>query len=134
MARSFSGRRWQLAADDEAVASDLIRNGGLSEVLAHLLAARGVDAAAAPDYLNPTLKKLMPDPLVLAEMDKAVARVVLALEHGQHIAVFGDYDVDGSVSAALLAEFLAGLGAAPRLYIPDRMAKAMALRRPLSPR
>ena len=121
VARSFSGRRWQLAAGDEAVARDLIRNGGLSEVLAHLLAARGVDAAAAPDFLNPTLKKLMPDPLVLAEMDKAVARVVLALEQGQRIAVFGDYDVDGSVSAALLAEFLARLGAAPRLYIPDRM-------------
>ena len=63
----------------------------------------------------------MPDPLVLAEMDKAVARVVLALEQGQRIAVFGDYDVDGSVSAALLAEFLAGLGATPRIYIPDRM-------------
>ncbi len=94
---------------------------GLSPVLSHLLATRGITEATAHDYLNPTLKKLMPDPLVLAEMDMAVARVAQALEQGQRIAVFGDYDVDGSASTALLAEFLASLGSPPRLYIPDRM-------------
>ena len=82
MARSFSGRRWQLAPGDEGIARQLIQECGLSPVLAHLLAARGVDAAGAPDYLNPTLKKLMPDPLVLAEMDMAVARVMAALVAG----------------------------------------------------
>ena len=65
----------------------------------------------------------MPDPFVLAEMDIAVARVAAALEQGQRIAVFGDYDVDGSVSTALLAEFLSALGSPPRLYIPDRMTE-----------
>jgi single-stranded-DNA-specific exonuclease len=123
VARSFSGRRWRLAAGDENTARKLIQNNGLSPVLAHLLAARGLDEATAPDYLNPTLKKLMPDPSVLAEMDIAVTRVMAALEQGQRIAVFGDYDVDGSVSSALLAEFFASLGAAPRLYIPDRMTE-----------
>jgi single-stranded-DNA-specific exonuclease len=121
--RSFSGRRWQLTPGDENIARGLIQDRGLSPVLAHLLAARGVDAAAAFDYLNPTLKKLMPDPLVLAEMDRAVARVAAALVQGQRIAVFGDYDVDGSVSSALLAEFFAALGAPPRVYIPDRMSE-----------
>ncbi|HWY61805.1 MAG TPA: single-stranded-DNA-specific exonuclease RecJ [Rhizomicrobium sp.] len=123
VARSFSGRRWRLAAGDEAVARGLIQNLGLSPVLSHLLAARGIDEAGARDFLNPSLKKLMPDPLVLAEMDIAVARVVRALEQGQRIAVFGDYDVDGSVSCALLAEFLARLGDAPRVYIPDRLTE-----------
>jgi single-stranded-DNA-specific exonuclease len=123
VARSFSGRRWQMAPGAEIVARGLIQNSGLSPVLAHLLAARGVTEAEALDYLNPTLRKLMPDPLVLAEMDSAVARVIAALEQGQRIAVFGDYDVDGSVSAALLAEFFAGLGFAPRVYIPDRMTE-----------
>ncbi len=122
VARSFSGRRWRLAPGDEAVARDLTQT-GLSPVLAHLLAARGVDAAGAADYLNPTLKKLMPDPLVLAEMDIAVARVAAALEQGEAIAVFGDYDVDGSVSSALLADFFTALGSAPRIYIPDRMSE-----------
>jgi single-stranded-DNA-specific exonuclease len=123
VARSFSGRRWQLAPGDESIARELIQNNGLSPVLAHLLAARGVAAAGAMDYLNPTLKKLMPDPFVLAEMDKAVTRVGTALEQGQRIAVFGDYDVDGSVSSALLAEFFAVLGSPPRVYIPDRMTE-----------
>jgi single-stranded-DNA-specific exonuclease len=123
VARSFSGRRWQLAAADENAARTLVQEAGLSPATARLLAGRGVEAAGVHDYLNPTLKKLMPDPLVLADMDKAVARVAAALEQGQRIAVFGDYDVDGSVSSALLAEFFTSLGAKPRVYIPDRMAE-----------
>ena len=123
VARSFSGRRWQLAPADEAAARTLVQEAGLSPATARLLAARGVEAAGVHDYLHPTLKKLMPDPSVLAEMDIAVARVAAALDQGQRIAVFGDYDVDGSVSSALLAEFLAGLGVEPRLYIPDRMTE-----------
>jgi len=123
VARSFSGRRWQLAPADEMAARLLVQDAGLPPATARLLAARGVEAAGVQDYLHPTLKKLMPDPCVLAEMDIAVARVAAALEQGQRIAVFGDYDVDGSVSSALLAEFLTGLGAAPRLYIPDRMTE-----------
>jgi single-stranded-DNA-specific exonuclease len=123
VARSFSGRRWQLAPADEIAARTLVQEAGLSPATARLLAARGVEAAGVYDYLHPSLKKLMPDPFVLAEMDIAVARVAAALEQGQHIAVFGDYDVDGSVSSALLAESLAGLGTPPRLYIPDRMTE-----------
>jgi single-stranded-DNA-specific exonuclease len=123
VARSFSGRRWQLAPADEAAARLLVQEAGLSPATARLLAARGIDAAGVYDYLHPTLKKLMPDPSVLKDMDIAVARVAAALEQGQRIAVFGDYDVDGSVSSALLAEFLAGLSAGPRLYIPDRMTE-----------
>ena len=121
--RSFSGRRWHLAAVEEKAARDLMQDAGLPEAVARLLAARGVDAAGAQDYLHPTLKKLMPDPSLLAEMDRAVARVAAALEQKSRIAVFGDYDVDGSVSSALLAEFFTALGAEPRLYIPDRMTE-----------
>jgi single-stranded-DNA-specific exonuclease len=120
VARSFSGRRWRLKPGDESLARKLIED-GFSPVLSRLLAARGVEVDAALDYLNPTLKKLMPDPLVLREMDLAVARVTEALEKDERMAVFGDYDVDGSVSAALLSEFFKGLGEAPRIYIPDRM-------------
>ena len=121
--RSFTGRRWRLAEGDAALAGALVRDAGLSPVLAHLLAARGIGVADAADHLNPTLRKFLPDPSLLAEMDIAVARVAAALEAGERIAVFGDYDVDGSVSAALLAEFLRELGTSPRLYIPDRMTE-----------
>lgn len=123
VARSFSGRRWQLTAVDENAARALVQEAGVSAATARLLASRGIGVGDVYDYLNPTLKKLMPDPLVLAEMDKAVARVTQALEQGQRIAVFGDYDVDGSTSSALLTELFAALGAAPRAYIPDRMTE-----------
>ena len=123
VARSFSGRRWRLEAGDDALARQLQQELTLSPVLARLLAARGIPVAEAYDYLNPTLKKFLPDPLVLAEMDQAVARVKRALETGERIAVFGDYDVDGSTSTALMANFLTALGAPPRIYIPDRMTE-----------
>jgi len=121
VARSFSGRRWRLDLGDETLARQLQQQLMLSPVLARLLAARGVGLEDAADYLHPTLKKLLPDPSLLAEMDLAVARVKQALEKGERIAVFGDYDVDGSVSASLLAGFFTALGSPPRLYIPDRM-------------
>ena len=123
VARSFSGRRWRLDAGDDALARQLQQDLTLSPVLARLLAARGITVAEAYDYLNPTLKKFLPDPLVLVEMDQAVARVRRALDEGERIAVFGDYDVDGSTSTALLTNFLAALGAPPRIYIPDRMTE-----------
>ncbi|HJR55036.1 MAG TPA: single-stranded-DNA-specific exonuclease RecJ [Rhizomicrobium sp.] len=123
VARSFSGRRWNLKSVDEEAAAALTRAHSLSPALARLLAARGIGESEVLNYLNPSLKHLMPDPLVLKDMDKAVARVAAALEAGQAIAVFGDYDVDGSASSALLADFLAGLGVNPRLYIPDRMTE-----------
>ncbi|HEU0094877.1 MAG TPA: DHH family phosphoesterase, partial [Rhizomicrobium sp.] len=95
----------------------------VSPVLARLLALRGITLAQAAGYLTPKLKDLLPDPNVLKDMDKAVARVAAALTVGERIAVFGDYDVDGSTSAALLSDFLGALGAAPRVYIPDRMTE-----------
>jgi single-stranded-DNA-specific exonuclease len=121
--RSFSGRRWRLETGDETLARQLQQELALSPVLARLLAARGVAVADALDYLNPTLKKFLPDPSALVEMDIAVARVKQALEAQERIAVFGDYDVDGSASTALLGDFLAVLGSVPRLYIPDRMTE-----------
>ena len=121
VARSFSGRRWLLKSVDEQLERELLRE--ISPVLARLLALRGITLAQAADYLAPKLKNLLPDPSVLKDMDLAIARVVAALEAGERIAVFGDYDVDGSTSAALLSDFLSALGAPPRIYIPDRMTE-----------
>src|SRR3954463_1925611 len=119
VARSFTGRRWLLKSVDAALERELLRE--ISPVLSRLLALRGVGVKEAADYLAPRLKNLLPDPAVLKDMDKAVARVSAALLNGERIAVFGDYDVDGSTSAALLSDFLSALGAPPRIYIPDRM-------------
>jgi single-stranded-DNA-specific exonuclease len=121
VSRSFSGRRWRLAESDEAAVRALAERQQISLVLARLLSVRGVSAAA--DYLDPTLKKLLPEPSRLKDMDKAVARTLAAVERGERIAVFGDYDVDGSCSAALLYDFFEAVAAPPRLYIPDRLSE-----------
>ena len=123
VARSFSGRRWLFRGGDEAAARKLADAINISGTLARLLTARGVTEASAGDYLNPTLRNLLPEPRSLKDMDAAVTRVVAAIEAGEKIAVFGDYDVDGSTSAALVCEFLAHLGIAARVYIPDRMSE-----------
>jgi single-stranded-DNA-specific exonuclease len=121
VARSFTHRRWLLKSVDPTIERELLRE--ISPVLSRLLALRGVTLAEAADYLAPKLKNLLPDPMVLKDMDLAVARMAAALAAGERIAVFGDYDVDGSTSAALLSDFLTALGAAPRVYIPDRMTE-----------
>ena len=121
VARSFSGRRWLLKAVDRDIERELLRD--ISPVLSRLLALRGITAPQAADYLAPKLKHLLPDPNILKDMPVAVARVSAALEAGERIAVFGDYDVDGSTSAALLSDFLTALEAPPRIYIPDRMTE-----------
>ncbi|MCX7280806.1 MAG: single-stranded-DNA-specific exonuclease RecJ, partial [Alphaproteobacteria bacterium] len=109
VARSFSGRRWLLKSVDDKIERELLRE--ISPVLSRLLALRGVTLEESADYLTPKLKNLLPDPHVLKDMDKAVARAAAALAVGESIAVFGDYDVDGSTSAALLSDFLTALGA-----------------------
>ncbi len=119
VARSFTGRRWLLKPVDPALEKDLL--GELPPVVARLLAVRGIGLPQAAEYLAPRLKNLLPDPFVLKDMEAAVGRVAAALEAGERIAVFGDYDVDGSTSAALLSDFLSALGVTPRIYIPDRM-------------
>ncbi len=119
--RSFSGRSWSTRIFDPAVAGELSETAPLSPVLAQILAARGATPGALADLLQPTLKRLLPDPLELTDMERAVERAVFALEHDEHIAIFGDYDVDGSCSAALLSLFLEAVGKPARVYIPDRM-------------
>ena len=121
VARSFTGRRWLLKPVDVAIERDLLRE--ISPVLSRLLALRGITVKEAADYLAPRLKNLLPDPDILKDMPAAVARVSAALVAGERIAVFGDYDVDGSTSAALLGDFLSALGVPPRIYIPDRMTE-----------
>lgn len=123
VARSLSGRRWRLLSADTSAVQSLSNAIGVSQALARLLLARGVTPDTAATYLNPALKHHLPEPLSLKDMDKAVGRAQTAVERGEQIAIFGDYDVDGSTSAALLSEFLSAVGAPTRIYIPDRMTE-----------
>lgn len=123
VARSARGRVWRLQPADAETVSTLMRRHDLPDVVARAMAARGIDAANAETYLAPTLRALMPDPSRLADMDKAVERLAQAVTARETVAIFGDYDVDGATSAALLGRYLAGLGVPVRTHIPDRIAE-----------
>jgi single-stranded-DNA-specific exonuclease len=118
--RSLTGRRWAARLADERAALAMAQRHGLPEAVCRLLAAREVDLDGVPDFLEPTLRKFLPDPLHLKDMDAAVARLVRAVQGGERIVVFGDYDVDGATSAALLLRFFRSVGGDAGFYIPDR--------------
>jgi single-stranded-DNA-specific exonuclease len=120
---SFCGRRWRQRKGDDRQGLALAQRLSLPEMVGRLLAARGVGVDDAATYLHPTLRELLPDPSRFRDMDRAVDRLVRAVVDGEGIAVFGDYDVDGATSAALLQRFFAALGVAVRLYIPDRLTE-----------
>ncbi|MCW2309922.1 single-stranded-DNA-specific exonuclease RecJ [Rhodobium gokarnense] len=123
--RSVSGRVWRERLDAPAAlaAETIAQRHGLPDIIARVIAARGVAPDAAEGFLEPRLKTLMCDPSVLTDMDAAAARIADAVMAGTQIAVFADYDVDGATSSALLARFLRSLGADPLIRIPDRIAE-----------
>lgn len=118
--KSLTGRRWAARLDDERAALAIAQRHGLPDAIARLLAARDVGLEDVPDFLEPTLRKFLPDPSHLKDMDAAVARLVAAVRGGERIVVFGDYDVDGATSSALLLRFFRAVGGDVGVYIPDR--------------
>lgn len=118
--RSLTGRRWAARLADERTALAIGQRHGLPDAICRLLAARDVGLEAVPDFLDPTLRKFLPDPSHLKDMDAAVARLVHAVQQGERIVVFGDYDVDGATSSALLLRFFRAVGGDIGVYIPDR--------------
>lgn len=118
---SLGGKRWLLKAADDRQALAISQRLSVPEVLGRVLSDRGLDVESAPAFLDPKLKTHLPDPLHLKDMDKAATRIASAVQAGEGIAVFGDYDVDGATSSAVLKRFLEGAGANVRVYIPDRL-------------
>src|SRR5215467_9214109 len=119
--RSICGRRWRLTGADERVGEAIAERLALPEIVGRLLAQRGIDRDQAPSFLAPRLRDQLTDPSHLRDMEIAAARLVRAVREGETIAVFGDYDVDGAASAALLARFFAAVGGRTRIYVPDRL-------------
>jgi single-stranded-DNA-specific exonuclease len=120
---SAKGYAWRerLTGEAQLRAGAISQRHGLPELLGRVLAARGITIDDVPVVLNPTLKALMPDPSSVRDMDAAAARIADAIVKRQSIAIFGDYDVDGASSAALVARFVAHHGLQARIYIPDRL-------------
>lgn len=126
VSRSVLGRRWRDRCADpalQAYAATMVQAYGLPELLARVLAGRGIRPGEAEAHLQPRLRDLMPDPDSLVDMEAAVDRLARAVADRECVAVFGDYDVDGAASAALLAAYLRGLGLDVRIHIPDRITE-----------
>lgn len=121
--RSATGRAWRdrLSPELARLAAAIARRNGLPELLGRILAGRDVTPESCASFLDPTLRELLPDPSLLTDMDAAALRIAGAVRKGERIAIFGDYDVDGAASAALLRRFLRAVGSDADIYIPDRI-------------
>jgi single-stranded-DNA-specific exonuclease len=115
--KSITGRRWveRLTPEASAAALAIAQRQQLPDIMARVMAARGVRPDDAEAFLTPTVKGLMPDPSVLTGMDAAAERIADAIAAGEKIAIFGDYDVDGASSSALMARFLRHQGLDPSI-------------------
>jgi single-stranded-DNA-specific exonuclease len=123
--RSLTGQVWRDRLDDTARAQALamVQDWALPDLVARILAGRGVMAHEAQLFLEPRMRDLMPDPLGLRDMDRVVERLVRAVQTRETVGIFGDYDVDGACSTALLAEGLSATGLVCRTHIPDRLTE-----------
>ncbi len=120
---SATGRVWRDRLDTRGAAQALAlaQRHQLPELLARVLAGRNVDLDAVEDFLDPTIRRLLPDPFSITQMEQAAHRIADAATRGETIAIFGDYDVDGATSAALLTWHLRHCGLDPIIHIPDRI-------------
>jgi single-stranded-DNA-specific exonuclease len=99
----------------------IAQNHGVPDLVARVLAGRGVSALDAARFLDPTIRDLLPDPASLTDMGKAASRLAEAVAAKEKVAIFGDYDVDGAASSALLKRFLTHFDVPSEIYIPDRI-------------
>ncbi|WP_273784597.1 single-stranded-DNA-specific exonuclease RecJ [Brucella intermedia] len=121
--QSATGQKWvdRLGLREANTALAIAQHHGITDLVARVLAGRGVSVEGAPEFVDPTLRKLMPDPATLTDMDKAAGRIADAILRRETVAIFGDYDVDGACSSALMSRFLKHYGIQHSIYIPDRI-------------
>src|SRR3978361_2348518 len=123
VSHSATAKLWRdrLDARGAARARAIAQRYQLPEMLARVIAGRDVEIDAVEDFLDPTIRKLMPDPYTVTQMETAAGRIADAAVGGGKVAIFGDYDVDGATSAALLTWHLRHCGLDPLIHIPDRI-------------
>src|SRR3990172_5199454 len=110
---------WVFKQADESIVARQAKELKVSPLLARLLVLRGLaDADAAKSYLSSSLRADLPSPFAMTDMEPAVERIVRAVRNQELIAVWGDYDVDGTTGSAVLVSFFRAVGAAPIYHVP----------------
>lgn len=121
--QSVNNRAWvdRLDAASARTATAIGQRSNIPDILARILAGRGVGIDEAETYLEPTIRALMPDPSTMTDMDALATRIAQAIADHESVALFGDYDVDGACSCALMTRFLRAFDIEPQVHIPDRI-------------
>ena len=120
---SVTGRTWRRRPVCRRTADLAVQRLGIDALLADVLVARGIGVDEIEAHLAPSLREQLPDPHVLLEMEIAAGRLADAIIRGETIGIFGDYDVDGTTAAALLARYLRAVGSEPLVHLPDRFTE-----------
>ncbi|MGI4852208.1 MAG: single-stranded-DNA-specific exonuclease RecJ [Janthinobacterium lividum] len=118
---SLSQRLWQMTACDDRLALTFSQRHDIPLILGKILSCRGLTLDNVDLFLKPSLKTALPNPSDFKDLDLGVDRVVLALKNKEKVAIFGDYDVDGATSSAILYQYLSKIGLDVTVYIPDRI-------------
>ena len=117
---SISGKKWFNKNFDTNYVNFIKDNYSLDEITARLLSIRKITEDKIQSYLKPSIKNLIPNPNIIKDMQKSIERVSASITKGQKIGIFGDYDVDGASSTALLGNYLKKINKQFEIYIPDR--------------
>jgi single-stranded-DNA-specific exonuclease len=120
---SLGGRFWRWRTAEDRLGFALSQRLAVPEIVGRIMAARGISPDDAADFLNPTLRALLPDPALLIDMETAAERLASAITATETVAIFGDYDVDGACGTAILTSFLRMHGCQVLTHVPDRLAE-----------
>ncbi len=121
VSNSIKGFQWLVRPFNSRSTLALSQKHDIPDILARILSTRGIGIESIEDFLSPKIRNQMPNPSVLLDMDIATERIISAVTNKESIAIFGDYDVDGATSSALLMRFFRSIGILPEIYIPDRI-------------
>ena len=117
---SLSGKNWILKRYNQKDLKFIKENFDLDEITSKLLSIRNIKKEEVKSFLNPSIKNFLPNPNILKDMEKSTLRSFKAILGGEKIGIFGDYDVDGATSTALLGNYFSKLNLDYEIYIPDR--------------
>ncbi len=120
---SLSGKNWIYKKFDSSYVEFLKENYLLDEITAKLLSIRNIEKDSIKSFLEPSIKNLIPNPNTLRDMEKTTLRLLKAINENQRIGIFGDYDVDGASSTAIIGNYLKIIKKNFEIYIPDRRSE-----------